>query len=159
MKRLILAFSFSLLFFVFTFSQEAKKVDEVGNLDCENLMAAVDIAAQQFANSEYKKIYFVYYEGDLFDHNLQKVRHPKRREAFNRVRDFSFYLMKGRKFTKDKIVIVNGGYRKEFTVEIWFVAEDNKTPELTPTLSAKDVKYSKGKPFRVKDCSALYDNL
>lgn len=159
MKSLILSFVFCLLTFVSAFSQEAKKIDEVGNLDCENLMATIDITAQQFTNSEYKKIYFVYYEGDLFDYNLQKIRHPKRGESFNRVQDFSLYLMKGRRFPKDEIVIVNGGYRKEFTVEIWFVAEKNKTPQLTPTVEAKNVKFSKGKPFRIKDCSALYDNL
>jgi len=44
-------------------------------------------------------------------------------------------------------------------VEIWIVPKDAEPPKPTPTLTERDIKFRKGKPFSVRDCEAYYRSL
>jgi len=45
----------------------------------------------------------------------------------------------------DRIVVTNGGYREESTVEIWLAARGDRAPVATPSVSPEDVRFKKGR--------------
>jgi len=48
------------------------------------------------------------------------------------------YLVDYRAIDPQRIVLVDGGRREEFIVEVWLVPKDAKPPEATPTLTVPD---------------------
>ena len=55
------------------------------------------------------------------------------------------YMLNRRGVSTDRIVMMNGGYREESTVELWLAPRGESAPTAAPTVSAKDVKFRKGR--------------
>lgn len=62
------------------------------------------------------------------------------------------------KSLKDKIILVNGGYRENTETEIWFVPQNAKMPDIAPTISEKDIKKFSPKPNKTFNLDCCYDN-
>jgi len=61
-----------------------------------------------------------------------------------------------RNLLKDKIILVNGGFRENLGVEIWLVPTDAELPEPTPDVAESDIKFRKGKPIITPDYTRCY---
>jgi hypothetical protein len=55
------------------------------------------------------------------------------------------YLVDTRGVDAKRIVVINGGYREEWTAELWIVPKGATPPNPSPTLAAKDIRFRKGK--------------
>lgn len=167
MKKQIFSFllSLSLLPGVAAQTGEARKIYEMGSVACSHLMNTVPDYYLE-AKSRGSKLYVVYYEGKHYVVNIwnkklkqyeSKLLNPRRGDALSRAEEIKLFL-KDYKLPPDNLVLVNGGYRYEFTLEFWIVPE-NAAPKLTPTLQEKEMTFRKGKPFKPRRCARIYDGL
>lgn len=50
---------------------------------------------------------------------------------------------------RDKITLVNGGYREDIGVEIWLAAAGVAPPKTSPTISDRDITFRADRPYPV----------
>jgi hypothetical protein len=55
------------------------------------------------------------------------------------------YLVKRRSITSDRLIILDGGYRRSLTVELWETTDRKDVPTPSQQIPRKDVKFKKGK--------------
>lgn len=55
------------------------------------------------------------------------------------------YLVKRRNMSSDRLIILDGGYRKSLTVELWETTDRKDVPTPSQQIARKDVKLKKGK--------------
>jgi hypothetical protein len=162
------------LFFIFcfvilvssSFAQTLKpqKIDEFGDLNCESAWARLDGFAISAQNEPNAKIHIIFYGGKRYAsgyiYNKRIRKHiqifslPQHGEARTTVVRWRDYLVNNRGIDPERIVLADGGYRENHSVEFWLVPASAKPPEITPTLEEKDIKFRKGKA-RDKDCGEL----
>lgn len=154
MKRLILASLFSLFLSVSGFSQQAEKIDEFNNIFCDDAKSRLDLVAITFQNNPASRIYMIYYTGKLyrkyvFNKKLEPYKevflYPRQDEAKMIILRWVNYLTRARGIAKEAIVLIDGGFREEHTLENWIVPNSAKPPKPTPTLTKKDIKFRKGR--------------
>lgn len=135
--------------FSYAFAQEARKIEEFGNLGCDDFLTRKDNFIY-YLNLEPNAIGYIFvYEGKLqeFDYSKEKVQTYY---VLPRVGEARRYLvgMKDRfemgRFPLERLVFANAGFREKFTVEFWIKPSDASPPKPTPTLTK--IKYRKGKP-------------
>ncbi len=162
---------FLLCFFTpdsFTFSQtkEAEKITEFGFIPCGELMAQVDGSFQYFLREKSEKFYIIYYEGRQFKSSTYnkktnkydiKLTNPVRGYALNRAKEVVLYLRRY-KPKREEIVLIDGGFKEKFTIELWQVPKNAELPKLAPIIFKEDVKFRKGKLLKVRDCAKAYDD-
>jgi hypothetical protein len=159
--------SFPILIFCFfffaisVFPQEVQKFNEFGNVPCEYLRSSLDIFFKELKDTEDAKGYIIVYEGKLlipWYNKENKTIYPQRGEA-NAVIKFIKDHLKLRSYDKtsfrnsydkNRVIIVNGGFRQEYSVEFWIVPYNAKSFKPAPTL--KKMRYRKGRAKRY-DCS------
>lgn len=123
-----------------------KFLDYSGNETlCETEMAHLDSYAIRVQNNPEYNAYVIAYGG-----RYGTARHEmkQRRERIKR------YLVKNRNIEPERVRVVNGGFRKKVTVELWLVPHGKKLPEPTPTVSPDKVKYKRTNLQFT--CSSLY---
>lgn len=103
-------------------------------------MAFLDNFAVQLQNTPSAKGVMIFYGGRLF-----RGRLPKRGEAAARAARLKPYLVERRGIPAARVVVIDGGYREDWLVELLIVSQDEKTPVPYPTLKATDIKFRKGK--------------
>lgn len=154
MKRVILAFLFSLLIFISVFSQETKKIDEFGQLFCDDAKARTDMVAIAYYDNPGSKIYMIFYTGKryrnyVYDKKLKYEKevflYPQIGEAKMNILRWKNYLTRSRRIPEKDIVLVDGGFREEHTLENWIVPKGAEPPKPSPTLTEKDIKFRKGR--------------
>jgi hypothetical protein len=133
--KLTLALSIFYILTALTISAQTK-IDEFGYSNAEDSMARVDnflVALQDVPGS--KGVVIIY-----------GPRKPKKGEVAAHIRQFPFYL-NFRHFDKNKITIVNGGYRDSdgVSLEFFTVAPGEPKPEPSGTLTIKEVKFLKSR--------------
>lgn len=159
-----------LVFSVSAQTDKATKIDEFGYLDCDNLMMRVYHAFLESKKVENSKIYVIYYEGKHLDLNSsvydkkagkyeRKFLNPRRGDALRRANDIRDYLTNYSDFSDESLVFADGGYRNEFSLEIWILPKGAELPKSTPTLREREVKFRKGKSFKARNCITIYDGL
>lgn len=121
-------------------SDQARKFDEFGDINCEDEMARLDNFAIQLQNEPAAKGVMIFYGGRRF-----RGRLPKQGEAAARAARMKPYLVERRGIPSERIVVIDGGYTEKFQVELWVIPADVTTPPLNPTIPAKDIKFQKGK--------------
>ncbi len=84
-----------------------------------------------------------------------KLVNPRRGEARNKAESIILYLTKWQKLSKEKLVLINGGYRESYGVELWIARKSKEQPKPTPDLQEKDIKFRKGKAPKVRDCNSF----
>jgi hypothetical protein len=118
----------------------AQKFYEFGWVPCEQLRAILDNYLAELQSRPRTTGYIYVYEGKFTDRvyrrksSIEVVRSPVLGEASYRTgvyrQHFNF-----RKIPADRYLFVDGGYRENFSVELWIVPDGAKPPVATPTLS------------------------
>lgn len=114
---------------------ESRKIDEISNFNWEDLMARLDFFAIQLQNAPASSGYVIVYDG----------RRSRRGEAQGWMHCIKNYLVERRGMDAHRIMIVNGGYRGNLTVEMWLVPLADSPPKATPTVKPQDVRFKKGR--------------
>jgi hypothetical protein len=116
------------------------KFDEYGDTNCEDEMAHLDNFAVTLQNGPANKGVIIFYGGRRF-----RGRLPKRGEAAARAARIQPYLVQRRGIPTDQVVIINGGYREKWQVELWVVPPGASMPAPRPTIPVEKIKFRKGK--------------
>lgn len=152
MKNILLASAFFLLLFTWqgisALAQEAtaEKFDEVpAESCCESLWARLDNYLVKLSDNPNARAYIIYYEGKIGGCSDRPKKTPKRGAAENRVRLIKYYMVTTRGFDENNIVIINGGFREDWTAELWLLPPGAESPKPTPTIDGKSFKFRKGK--------------
>lgn len=167
MKRHFLSFLLLIIFafgvaVVFGQACEAQKRTEFGLLPCNYFNALVMSAYRDYMELPGASIYVVYYEAknvEMFVWNKQKnvqekkILKPKRGNALNRAKEVPNFLATVYQVPKEKVVLLDGGFRENFEIEIWLVPKGATPPSPTPTVDAKNVKFAKGEPSPPRACA------
>ena len=151
-------FSFLLIFsFVISVAaqtKEARKIDEFGSIECEELRARLDNFLSELQNTPQAKGFLIVYEGkyfqrvyDRFPDEKIKTYLPAFGEANYRTQVFLNHFKFRNSSSPDSYLFVSGGYRENHTVEMWIVPNGTIPPKPTPTLDK--MKYRKGKPLKI----------
>jgi hypothetical protein len=150
--KAILILVIVILFTLPLFSQAKSPVsiDEFGSVSCEDYLSRMDSAIIQAANNPDAQIYVLVYEGKVSRYVKDRrgkwrirVSNPEVGLAKAKIRSMRKYL-DVRGYGERNFVFVSGGYRENFTVEMWLVPEGAEQPIPKPALTR--MKYRKGKP-------------
>ncbi|MBX7171795.1 MAG: hypothetical protein K1X72_12615 [Pyrinomonadaceae bacterium] len=165
--RKIILLSLSVLFFSqIAFSQAATKIDEIGYFSCGDNYRLDLVYQNEIKAKPQNKIFIIFYEGQRdyqnFNYKTQKyetvIEKPKFGNALNRAKEIPLYLKMVYKVPNDRFVLVNGGFRQKFVMEIWSVPKDASLPKATPTLERKEIKFVKGKPKPPRKMACCYES-
>jgi hypothetical protein len=128
---------------------DLQKFDEFGEIGCESEMARLDQFLIELQNQPAATAYVIYYGGRRYGTRL-----PRAGEAQARAARISPYLTKQRGFGPERLIIIDGGFRERWTVELWIIPSGVPGPAPTPTLKRQDIKFRRGKvtarEFRVQ---------
>ena len=117
-----------------------RKFDEFGDIACEDEMARLDNFAIHLLNEPSVKGLMIFYGGQRF-----RGRLPKRGEAATRAARLKPYLVQRRGVPSDQVIVIDGGYAKEWHVELWMVPAGASLVTPNPTVPADKIKFRKGK--------------
>ena len=108
----------------------AREFDECDNCTFDDQKARLDNLAVELQNDPSTKAYIIAYGGRYKP--LAQVE-----MLMKRSRD---YIVEQRGIDASRLVIVNGGFREEDSVELWIVPAGAAPPRATPTVQASEVK-------------------
>lgn len=80
--------------------------------------------------------------GVLIIYGGQHSRRGERRAWSDCIRR---YLVNRRGTDANRIVLIDGGYREQLTVEVWETADKRHLPKPEPHVKPRDVKFKKGR--------------
>ena len=126
---------------------EPRKLDSFGALNCEDEMARLDNFAIELHNSPESQAYIIVYGGR---------RDTRRNEVRARLSRIRYYLINNRRIDSERIILVNGGHRERFTIELWLRPRNEVAPVITPSVQPREVRFRRGRVHRWEyDCSEL----
>ena len=146
----------------FAQTKENRPFTSFSDINCEYLLATSDGVLETLKENPDSKAYIVFYEGKhsrMVRGGKYKLFNPRVGEGRNHTEAISLYLTKWRKLPKERIVIIDGGYDSNYRVDIWIVPKNGESPKSNPTLTKKDIKFSKGKLLPVTDCQKIYSEM
>jgi len=111
----------------------AREFDECNNCAFDDQKARLDNLAVELQNDPSTRGYIIAYGGRMSP--LGQVE-----KLMTRARD---YLITQRGIDASRLVIVNGGFREEDSVELWIVPSGAAAPQPTPTVQAGEVNPGK----------------
>ena len=113
----------------------AREYDECNNCTFDDQKARLDNLAVELQNDPSTRGYIMAYGGRMSP--LGQVE-----KLMSRARD---YLVTQRGIDASRLVVVNGGFREEDSVELWIVPSGAGAPQPTPTVQAGEVNPGKGR--------------
>jgi hypothetical protein len=147
-------------------TNEARKLEEFSLIHCGDILRQAGNAGRILQEQPEAKIYFIYYEGKYYrsykttSKGLEQINsNPVRGAALNRTKAIPLVMTRYLRVPRERIVLIDGGYRGQYEVEIWIVPNGAAPPQPTPTLTRKDIKFKRGKPYKTPDCERYYDRL
>lgn len=167
--------------FIFCFSsiisvlpQESEKIDEFGGISCGDFTSRVDFLFPKFENSPNSKLYVIYYGGryrkirekneKTNKYDVVKLEYPNRDDGLAYAKSIPVYLtdatfrsIKVQKLFKDRIILIDGGYRENTEFELWFVPKDAKVPEPTPIFAEKDINFTSKNSLHTPNFNCCYN--
>lgn len=165
MRNKLFPFLFVLLFSISASSQTSKKIDEFSDgIPCGEMSMRIDSYLHELHNKPQNKLYVIYYEGITsvsvynsetkeYDKILKKSRFGS---ALSRAKEIPLYLKMAYKIPKNRVILINGGFRRELELEVWSVSDGAEIPKPTSTIERKDIKFAKGKPYGVRKLALCY---
>ena len=129
-------------------SNQAQKVDEFGITNCDDWMARSENLSSKMREDESSLGYIIYYGGRV---NIQPYgsphtrRLPRRGEAFARAAAIKSRYVNSLGIDGNRIMLLNGGYRENWTVELWLVPKGGRPPLPTPSLKESVIRFRKGR--------------
>jgi hypothetical protein len=157
MKKLLSATILVLLTVTISLAQTSngtREFDKFGNICCEDEMARLDNFAVQLQNQPGAKGYIIFYEGRRYSSCYdRRLRAPRSGEAQARAARMKPYLTDRRGVDPKRVKVIDGGYREEWTAELWIIPQGAEPPKPTSTLKAKNIKFRRGRiPKRDYEC-------
>jgi hypothetical protein len=76
------------------------------------------------------------------------------KEAVMRGRCIEEYLMGKHGITRERMTIIDGGFRESITVELFYLSSDQPNPSPVPTVNPKEVQVIKNKRGRKNICNS-----
>ncbi|MCU1287835.1 MAG: hypothetical protein JWN60_64 [Acidobacteria bacterium] len=132
--------------------------DQLQSYNCEDFMARLDNFMNALSNDGTSRGFIVVYEGRYSEYVYNKKKEGKLKSFLPRFSESAFrvhlmqnYMINFRRFPKEKVLFISGGFRENHTVELWVVPNGANPPKATPTLES--MKYRKGKPVNM--CESL----
>jgi hypothetical protein len=116
------------------------KLREFPDVGCEEEMANLDYFALHLVSDRKFQAYIIFYGGRQYRGKL-----ARRGEAEARAERIKRYLIEERGIAPYRIVMVNGGYREEWTAELWLSPQGMKSPIPTPNVKPENMKFRRGK--------------
>lgn len=116
------------------------KFDEFGDINCDDEYARLDNFGVQLQNTPSAQGYIIFYGGRRFRSRLPRVG-----EAAARAGRLKPYLVSRRGIPAERVIVINGGYRESFQIDLWIVPLGSVPPEPSSTLPASEIKFRKGK--------------
>jgi hypothetical protein len=174
---LILFFSLSFIFGISAQTKEPNQIDVVGIIPCGDFMARMDLVFMTLKESPDSKIYVIYYGGryrritshwdkKTGSYKSVKLDYPHGEDGINRAKSIPLFLTTYARYPttpqnllKDKIILIDGGFRENFEAEIWLVPNDAVLPKPTPTINEKDIKFRKDRPYGTPDFTRCYEGV
>ncbi len=117
-------------------SADPRKLMEFGNVDWESEMFFLDDLSNKLRDEPTSVAHILVYGGRRGD---------RRGEAQARIACIKDYMLNRRGVSADRLVLTNGGYRKESTVELWLVPRGERAPAASPTVDLQDVRFRRGR--------------
>jgi len=116
------------------------KVDEFTGANWESAMAHLDNFTLEMNNNPAEVGVIIVYGGS----------HEKRGEARAWSACIKDYLIKRRSIATERLIVIDGGYRKTLTAELWGAVDKTHLPAPSGQISLRDVRFKKGKigPWR-----------
>jgi len=111
----------------------AREFDECINCTFDDQKARLDNLAVELQNDPSTRAYIIAYGG-----RLSPVGQVEK--LMSRARD---YIVRQRGIDASRLVVVNGGFREEDSVELWVVPSGAAAPQATPTVQAGEIKRRK----------------
>lgn len=121
-------------------SQDPRKFDEFGDINCEDEMARLDNLAIQLQHEPQTKAVIIFYGGKMLRGKL-----PRRGEAAARPARLKPYLVERRGIPSDRVSVIDGGYAEEWHVDVWVFPREVSNPPPYPTIPVEQIKFRKGK--------------
>jgi len=165
---LLLSFAFS----ISAQTNEERLIDEFSYLDCGNFMMRMHWIFLKSQESPDSKIYVIYYGRRYIRESVWnkktntaviKLKYPHREDGLNWAKSIPYFLTwkppYGTKIMvpKDKIILINGGFREDLGIEIWLVSKDAELPKPTPTIVEKDIIFTNRNPLKTPDHTQCYE--
>ena len=113
----------------------SNKFDEFSGSNWESAMAHLDQFALEMQNNSHMIGVLIVYGG----------QRRRRGEAQAWSGCLKSYLVSRRGLERNRIVMINGGYREDLTVELWETVDRKHIPDPKPQVKPKDVRFKKGK--------------
>lgn len=121
-------------------NSSSQKLDEFGDLNCEEEYAHLDNLALQLQNDPEAKALIIFYGGRRF-----RGRLPKRGEAAARASRLKPYLVERRGIPSNRVEVLDGGYKEDFQIQLWVLPAAAPKPVTDQTIPAKDIRFRNGK--------------
>jgi hypothetical protein len=103
-------------------------------------MARLDNFAVQLQQTPSSTGVIIYYGGVTF-----RGRLPRRGDATARATRMKPYLVNRRGIPAERIVVINGGYKLDWTAQLWIVPSGMPLPTPFTELKIERVRFRKGK--------------
>ena len=113
----------------------AREYDECNNCTFDDQKARLDNLAVELQNDPSTRAYILAYGG-------RRSPIGQVEKLMSRARD---YLITQRGIDASRLVVVNGGFREDDSVELWIVPSGAAAPQPTPTVQAGDVNPGKAR--------------
>jgi len=129
-------------------SNRAQKIEEFGIINCDDWMARSENLVVKLREDESSLGYIVYYGGRVnvrpYDSPYTK-KLPRRGEAFARAAVIKSRYVNTFGINENRIILVNGGYRETWAVELWVAPRSYSWPTPTPTVQESAIRFRKGR--------------
>ena len=117
----------------------AQKFDEYGDVSCEGERKHLAGFNQQLDNQPGATGYIIFYGGRSYGGRL-----PRLGESEARAKRLRIHSRLNNWIDLGRVMVINGGYRETWTVELWIVPAGSVPPEPTPQIDAKAIKFRPG---------------
>lgn len=107
-----------------------RRIDRYGSIPFDIIMARLDIVVTRMQEDPRSQIAIIAYGG-------RRGRAGEAQTHLDRVKE---YLVRKRLIDEGRIQAIDGGFREDFTVEIWLVPVGATAPQPTPTVRPDQVQ-------------------
>ena len=131
--------------------QQSRKFDEFGDICCDDEKARLDNFANELRVNPDTVGFIIFYGGRRHRYPYcygEQLLTPRRGEAAARAARLKPFMMAVRGVPSERLIVVNGGYREEWSAEFWIVPKGTPPPRPTPTLRPEEIKFRRGRPRR-----------
>lgn len=115
-------------------TERAWEFDEFSGFTCIDMKARLDNFLYAVPSAQGAQAFIIVYAG----------KRSLRNEARAWMEEAESYLTGRRGLKRERLAMLNGGYRETRAMELWFLPEGATAPAATPSVRPEDVRFKKG---------------